>query len=144
MEGKPRASVPEPQMVVVEGRTATLRCHAHGNAGPPDRGCNLLRCHGDVHAASENGCAGSPAPVISWSKLRSPLPWRHQVVNNSLVLPNVGRQDSGEYICRASNSMGTSQVTIKLDVESECWEGGVPRASSPPPPRSGSDQPGQN
>lgn len=27
----PRASVPEPLMVVVEGQTATLRCEAHGN-----------------------------------------------------------------------------------------------------------------
>lgn len=26
----PRASVPEPLMVVVEGQTATLRCDAHG------------------------------------------------------------------------------------------------------------------
>lgn len=63
--------------------------------------------------------------MITWSKLRSPLPWRHKVVNNSLVLPNVGRQDSGEYICRATNSIGSSQVTIKLDVESEFWDVGV-------------------
>lgn len=64
--------------------------------------------------------------MITWSKLRSPLPWRHKVVNSSLVLPNVGRQDSGEYVCKASNSMGASQVTIKLDVESERWDvGGV-------------------
>lgn len=42
------------------------------------------------------------------------------MVNNSLVLPNVGRQDSGEYICSASNNMGTTEVTIMLDVESEC------------------------
>lgn len=31
VEGKPRVSVPEPQVVVVEGGTATLRCIAHGN-----------------------------------------------------------------------------------------------------------------
>lgn len=29
----PRASVPEPMMLVVEGETATLRCEAHGNVG---------------------------------------------------------------------------------------------------------------
>lgn len=29
----PKASVPEPLMVVVEGQTATLRCEAHGNDG---------------------------------------------------------------------------------------------------------------
>uniref|UniRef100_A0A7N6BSW4 Heparan sulfate proteoglycan 2 n=1 Tax=Anabas testudineus TaxID=64144 RepID=A0A7N6BSW4_ANATE len=85
----PRASVPEPLMIVVEGQTATLHCEAHG----------------------------FPSPKITWSKLRSPLPWRHKVVNNSLVLPSVGRQDSGEYICTATNSMGVTEVTITLDVE---------------------------
>lgn len=35
------------------------------------------------------------------------------------MLPSLGRQDSGEYICSATNSMGTSEVTITLDVESE-------------------------
>ncbi|MEQ2201980.1 hypothetical protein XENOCAPTIV_021837, partial [Xenoophorus captivus] len=85
----PRALVPEPLMVVVEGRTATLHCDAYG----------------------------FPSPVITWSKLRSDLPWRHKVVNNSLVLPAVGRQDSGEYICSAKNNMGTNEVTIMLEVE---------------------------
>ncbi|XP_068997552.1 basement membrane-specific heparan sulfate proteoglycan core protein isoform X4 [Embiotoca jacksoni] len=94
----PRASVPEPLMVVVEGQTATLHCEAHG----------------------------LPSPAITWSKLRSPLPWRHEVVNNSLVLPNIGRQDSGEYICSASNSMGTTEVTIMLDVETLPYATSVP------------------
>ncbi|XP_029973802.1 basement membrane-specific heparan sulfate proteoglycan core protein isoform X2 [Salarias fasciatus] len=85
----PRASVLEPMMIVVEGQTATLRCDAHG----------------------------FPPPTIRWSKLRSPLPWRHKIVDNSLVLPSVGRQDSGEYICSASNNMGVSDVTVMLDVE---------------------------
>ncbi|XP_028850828.1 basement membrane-specific heparan sulfate proteoglycan core protein isoform X4 [Denticeps clupeoides] len=85
----PFASVPEPLMVVEEGQNAILRCSA----------------------------SGLPIPTISWSKLRSPLPWRHKVVNGSLVLPSVGRQDSGQYICNASNHMGISEVTIMLDVE---------------------------
>ncbi|KAJ8390133.1 hypothetical protein AAFF_G00110070 [Aldrovandia affinis] len=86
----PRASVSEPLLVVEEGQTTTLRCDAQG----------------------------FPTPTITWSKLRAPLPWKNRVVNNSLILPNVGRQDSGQYICNATNSMGTSEVTIMLDVES--------------------------
>ncbi|KAK9515159.1 hypothetical protein VZT92_025826 [Zoarces viviparus] len=94
----PRAAVPEPLMVVVEGQTATLRCEAHG----------------------------FPSPTITWSKLRSPLPYRHKVVDNSLVLPTVGRQDSGEYICSATNNMGTSEVTVMLDVETPPYATSVP------------------
>ncbi|XP_073326188.1 basement membrane-specific heparan sulfate proteoglycan core protein [Pagrus major] len=94
----PRASVPEPLMIVVEGQTTMLRCDAHG----------------------------FPSPIITWSKLRSPLPWRHKVVNNTLVLPNVGRQDSGEYICSATNNMGTTEVTIMLDVETLPYATSVP------------------
>ncbi|XP_048872623.1 basement membrane-specific heparan sulfate proteoglycan core protein isoform X12 [Brienomyrus brachyistius] len=95
IEGGPRvpsvpiASVPEPLMVVKEGQTVTLRCNARGY----------------------------PTPTITWSKLRAPLPWRHSVVNNTLVLTSVGRQDSGQYICNATNNLGVSEVVIMLDVE---------------------------
>ncbi|XP_014002299.2 basement membrane-specific heparan sulfate proteoglycan core protein isoform X15 [Salmo salar] len=94
----PRASVPEPLMVVVEGQPTTLRCDAHG----------------------------FPAPKITWSKLRAPLPWRHKVVDNTLVLPSVGRADSGEYICNATNNMGTTEVTIMLDVETPPYATSLP------------------
>uniref|UniRef100_A0A3Q2Z5D6 Heparan sulfate proteoglycan 2 n=1 Tax=Hippocampus comes TaxID=109280 RepID=A0A3Q2Z5D6_HIPCM len=97
MPSVPRVIVPEPLMIVVEGQTATLRCDAH-----------------------------FPAPTITWSKLRSPMPWRHKVVDGNLVLPNVGRQDSGEYICSAVNNMGTTEVTITLDVEAPPYATSVP------------------
>ncbi|XP_053339071.1 basement membrane-specific heparan sulfate proteoglycan core protein isoform X5 [Clarias gariepinus] len=85
----PRAIVRDPLLVVEEGKTAVLHCDAHG----------------------------FPKPTITWSKLRSPLPWRHKIVNNSLILPSVGPQDSGQYICNATNDLGVSEVTIMVDVE---------------------------
>ncbi|KAM6977222.1 basement membrane-specific heparan sulfate proteoglycan core protein [Aplochiton taeniatus] len=95
----PVATVPEPLVVAVEGRTVTLHCNARG----------------------------SPTPKITWSKLRAPLPWRHQVLaNGSLVLPGVGRQDSGEYICECTNALGTSQVTVSLDVETPPYATSMP------------------
>ncbi|CAJ0956029.1 unnamed protein product [Ranitomeya imitator] len=85
----PVASVEQSVHVVLAGETATLRCSA----------------------------AGNPTPSIAWSKLRAPLPWQHQIVNDSLVIPRVAQQDSGQYICNASNADGHSEVFITLDVE---------------------------
>uniref|UniRef100_A0A8C5EK91 Heparan sulfate proteoglycan 2 n=1 Tax=Gouania willdenowi TaxID=441366 RepID=A0A8C5EK91_GOUWI len=62
---------------------------------------------------------GNPPPRVTWTRLRSPLPWRHEVNQNTLVLPSVGRQDSGEYVCSATNIIGTSEITVTLDVESK-------------------------
>uniref|UniRef100_A0AAV2LZ82 Basement membrane-specific heparan sulfate proteoglycan core protein n=1 Tax=Knipowitschia caucasica TaxID=637954 RepID=A0AAV2LZ82_KNICA len=86
----PRVSAPEPLMIVVEGQAATLRCDGYG----------------------------VPAPTISWSKRRAPMPWGHKLVGNVLILPAVGRQDSGEYVCTASNRMGTTEAIVTLEVES--------------------------
>ncbi|KAJ8360629.1 hypothetical protein SKAU_G00171540 [Synaphobranchus kaupii] len=94
----PRATVPEPLMVVVEGQTVTLRCDAQGH----------------------------PTPTITWSKLHAPLPWKHQVISNSLVLPSIGRQDSGEYVCNATNNMGTAEVTVMLEVETPPYATSLP------------------
>ncbi|KAG9482678.1 hypothetical protein GDO78_011370 [Eleutherodactylus coqui] len=85
----PVAAVEQTVQVVLAGETATLRCSATGN----------------------------PIPTITWSKLRAPLPWQHQIVNNSLIIPRVAQQDSGQYICNASNADGHSEVFITLDVE---------------------------
>ncbi|XP_068097693.1 basement membrane-specific heparan sulfate proteoglycan core protein isoform X5 [Hyperolius riggenbachi] len=87
--GAPTATADLSVQVVKAGETATLRCSASGN----------------------------PPPVISWSKLRAPLPWQHQVVNNTLVIPRVAQQDSGQYICNASNVDGYAEVYVTLDVE---------------------------
>uniref|UniRef100_A0A673HN94 Basement membrane-specific heparan sulfate proteoglycan core protein-like n=1 Tax=Sinocyclocheilus rhinocerous TaxID=307959 RepID=A0A673HN94_9TELE len=61
---------------------------------------------------------GSPTPGISWSKLRAPLPWQHKVNGGILTLNNVGRQDSGQYICNATSALGFSEAYVQLEVDS--------------------------
>lgn len=87
--GVPVATADQAVYVVLAGETATLRCSAVGN----------------------------PTPTITWSKLRAPLPWQHQVANNTLIIPRVAQQDSGQYICNASNTDGHSEIFVTLDVE---------------------------
>ncbi|XP_041838130.1 basement membrane-specific heparan sulfate proteoglycan core protein-like [Melanotaenia boesemani] len=88
--GSPVASVTVEEITAVEGQTVTMECQARG----------------------------SPPPDISWSKLRAPLPWKHTVVNGVLTLTNVGRQDSGQYICNATNIHGYSEAYTQMEVDS--------------------------
>ncbi|XP_062395904.1 basement membrane-specific heparan sulfate proteoglycan core protein-like [Sardina pilchardus] len=86
----PKATVAVEEIIAVQGQTVTMQCQG----------------------------SGSPTPVISWSKLRAPLPWQHKVVGGTLTLTNVGRQDSGQYICTATNSAGETEAYTQMEVES--------------------------
>uniref|UniRef100_A0A3P8S970 Ig-like domain-containing protein n=1 Tax=Amphiprion percula TaxID=161767 RepID=A0A3P8S970_AMPPE len=88
--GAPVATVSATEMTVVEGHTVTMECQA----------------------------SGSPSPVITWSKLRAPLPWKHTVAGGVLTLTSVGRQDSGQYICNATNIHGYSEAYTQMEVDS--------------------------
>ncbi|XP_056310407.1 basement membrane-specific heparan sulfate proteoglycan core protein-like [Danio aesculapii] len=92
MEGGafPQASVSETELTAVEGQSVSMHCQA----------------------------SGSPAAVLSWSKLRAPLPWQHKVDGGTLTLINVGRQDSGQYICNATSALGFSEAYVQLEVDS--------------------------
>lgn len=87
--GAPVASVNHAEMTVVEGQTVTMQCQA----------------------------TGSPPPVITWSKLRAPLPWKHTMAGGVLTLTSVGRQDSGQYICNATNVHGYSEAYTQMEVD---------------------------
>ncbi|XP_068772364.1 basement membrane-specific heparan sulfate proteoglycan core protein isoform X3 [Struthio camelus] len=99
--GAPEVAAP-PAITVVAGDTATLRCSA----------------------------TGEPAPTIEWSKLRAPLPWQHQVLNGTLVIPRAAQQDSGQYICNASNAVGFTEAFITLDVETPPYATSLPEEST--------------
>ncbi|CAJ1053203.1 basement membrane-specific heparan sulfate proteoglycan core protein-like [Xyrichtys novacula] len=88
--GAPVATVSSEEVTAVEGHTVKMSCAA----------------------------TGSPTPVITWSKLRAPLPWKHTVAGGVLTLTSVGRQDSGQYICNATNIHGYSEAYTQMEVES--------------------------
>uniref|UniRef100_A0A8C0JBH2 Heparan sulfate proteoglycan 2 n=1 Tax=Chelonoidis abingdonii TaxID=106734 RepID=A0A8C0JBH2_CHEAB len=99
--GAPEITV-KPTLTVVAGETATLQCSA----------------------------TGDPSPSIQWSKLRAPLPWQHRVVNNTLLIPRVAQQDSGQYICNASNAVGFTEAFVRLDVETPPYATSLPEEVS--------------
>ncbi|XP_073089464.1 basement membrane-specific heparan sulfate proteoglycan core protein isoform X4 [Manis javanica] len=96
--GFPQVQVGEVELTVEAGHTATLHCSA----------------------------TGSPTPVIHWSKLRSPLPWQHRLEGDTLIIPRVAQQDSGQYICNATSPVGHAEATIALHVESPPYATTVP------------------
>jgi len=73
------------KFVVRAGSTITLGCRAEGN----------------------------PRPVISWRKERSQLPTGKSIVEgNSILIQNVGREDTGRYLCVADNGVGKQASAI--------------------------------
>lgn len=65
--------------------------------------------------------------MITWSKLRAPLPWKHTMADGVLTLTSVGRQDSGQYICNATNVHGYSEAYAQMEVESKSNNGTIER-----------------
>ncbi|XP_035881390.1 basement membrane-specific heparan sulfate proteoglycan core protein isoform X12 [Phyllostomus discolor] len=102
LPGAPQVQVEEVELTVEAGHTATLRCSA----------------------------TGSPTPTIHWSKLRSPLPWQHKLEGNTLIIPRVAQQDSGQYICNATSPLGHAEATIVLHVDSPPYATTVPEHAS--------------
>ncbi|XP_046324592.1 basement membrane-specific heparan sulfate proteoglycan core protein isoform X2 [Marmota monax] len=100
--GAPQVQVEAAELTLEAGHTATLRCSA----------------------------TGSPTPTIHWSKLRSPLPWQHRLEGDTLVIPRVAQQDSGQYICNATSPAGHAEATIMLHVESPPYATVVPEHAS--------------
>jgi len=61
---------------------------------------------------------GFPKPLIEWKKDNSidNIPLKAQIIDNSLIIPNVQIEDEGEYTCVASNQLATVEAKSYLIV----------------------------
>ena len=57
---------------------------------------------------------------VNWKKNGLPLPKNESSTlgdSSTLVISNVGSDDSGDYSCEARNPAGSSSSTVKISVE---------------------------
>ena len=60
---------------------------------------------------------GTPNPVIAWSKSQESLPASNSVTSDgTLTIMNVTIDDSGSYLCSATNTFGTNSSSVELKV----------------------------
>ncbi|KAG7251813.1 hypothetical protein CRUP_003877, partial [Coryphaenoides rupestris] len=117
----------EPRPVVSWHRLGIGRKTLLSSPVPMESNAVLERgCLGD--AGGGGGGGGSRLPVVPRAVAPDPLliVAEGQTTTLRLVLPNVGRQDSGEYICNATNHLGTSEVIVTLDVETIPYATAIP------------------
>ncbi|XP_030319283.1 basement membrane-specific heparan sulfate proteoglycan core protein [Calypte anna] len=98
--------------------------------------------HPDVKEVSVGSSAvlpclasGFPVPEITWSKLEGELPAGARVEGNVLTLPAVSHEDSGVYICAATNQRGQEKAYYVLRVRESLvpYFGQTPRSFLPLP-----------
>ena len=59
--------------------------------------------------------SGQPHPIITWSKAFGTLPMdRTKVIDGTLTIYNVTKNDRGTYICRAENILGSATDIVQL------------------------------
>ena len=59
---------------------------------------------------------GDPEPTIVWVLRGGRMPTKANIIDGSLKIPNVQLNDRGTYRCRGENSVGSTQMDVKLKV----------------------------
>lgn len=60
---------------------------------------------------------GLPEPMITWSKSQGSLPASSNITSEGkLTILNVTTDDSGSYLCNATNAIGTNSSFVELKV----------------------------
>ena len=97
-KGEPGESISAPEVIVfpasftvTENQTATFYCSADGN----------------------------PKPSVSWRKIGVARPLNTGSQHNKLEIKNAAYNDSGKYLCTATNILGRAQKEVELIVEGE-------------------------
>jgi len=58
---------------------------------------------------------GNPKPSVSWNKVSGT--GQKDVLSNKLQIRSAGFNDSGSYVCKATNVLGKAMKVVKLFVE---------------------------
>ncbi|XP_068696923.1 hemicentin-1-like isoform X2 [Montipora foliosa] len=67
------------------------------------------------HVTFTCSATGASNPVFSWKKMKGNLPASRSVVNGeNLTIYNVTTDDSGFYVCNATNSINTGSVELRV------------------------------
>ena len=76
----------------------------------------ILTSHGN-HVTFSCNATGPPKPLITWSKSQGRLPASSSVSSEgTLTILNVRTEDSGSYVCNATNTVGTNSSSVELRV----------------------------
>ena len=85
----PEVTVSPASLTVTQYQTATFYCSADGN----------------------------PKPSVSWSKTSGTGQGNKEGLGNKLQIKSAGYNDSGSYVCTATNVLGQVKKAVKLFVE---------------------------
>ena len=63
---------------------------------------------------------GNPLPTVEWTRVQGILPRQHVIQGGVLTIPRTREEDSGQYLCTASNEDGKTESVVVLTVNGRC------------------------